>query len=128
MFLLIQGIFRAKHRLYWLQKMGTCEVVKLLLGRGDVDAVSEGADGRNALSWAAENRHEKVVEHLLNHRDASERSNKIRMFLALVEQNAHRIEGVAQVVEKLRFELFRAETSRDPFGRTPLLWAAERGR
>jgi ankyrin repeat protein len=52
--------------LIWAAMCGHQDVVKLFLGRGEVDLdVPDGAYGRTALSWAKTNGHEGVVKLLL---------------------------------------------------------------
>ena len=44
-------------------------MVKLLLGRGDLDPDELDEDGRTPLLWAARNRHDKVVKISLGRDD-----------------------------------------------------------
>ena len=100
-------------------------IVKLLLGRGDVNpAIPDTSYGRTPLSWAAVGGHEGIVRLLLGRKDVNpDRSNGYDgTLLVWAAKNGH--EGIVKLL------LGREDVdpnSSSKHGRTPLSWAAWNG-
>ena len=64
-------------------------IVKILLGRGDVNPDSARQDGQTPLWWAAENGHEMVVKQLLEWNDVNsdtrDKHGRTRVLQAVVK-------------------------------------------
>ena len=84
--------------LVWAALNGHGEVVKILLGRGDVGPDKLNKDGRTPLWCAAENGHERVVEILLGRDEVKpDKPDKYgRTPLRCAAENGH--EGVVKVL------------------------------
>ena len=112
--------------LTWASFRGHDEVVRALLGRGDINP--DQADtkyGQTPLAWAALNGHEGVVKMLLERDDVNpDRASKYgRTPLSCAAEKGH--EGVVKML------LERDDVNPDQvdieYGQTPLSWAAENG-
>jgi hypothetical protein len=97
-------------------------VVRLLLGRADVEADSRDGAGRTPLSEAAERGHEAVVRLLLGRADveADSKDGHGQTPLSWAADNGH--EAVVRLLLD-RADVEADSNNRD--GRTPLSWAAE---
>jgi len=112
--------------LSWAAGSGHQGVVRTLLGRGDTNPdIPDTKYGRTPLSWAAGNGHEGIVKILLERNDLNpekvDKSRKSPLYRAVANEH----QSVVRVLlERGRVNHDTAETV---FGRTLLLWAAERG-
>jgi hypothetical protein len=84
--------------LSWAAREGHEAVVKLLVGRDDVEADSKGNNGRTPLSWAAAEGHEAVVKLLVGRDDveADSKNNNGRTPLLWAAMGGH--EAVVQLL------------------------------
>jgi len=110
--------------LIWAARKGHEIVVKLLLGRKDVNPDSPDRNGRTPISWAAENGHEAVAKLLLERKDVNPDRPDIdgRTPISWAAENGH------EAVVKLLLE--RKDVNPDrPDGncQTPISWAAQDG-
>ena len=111
--------------LSWAAENGHEGIVKLLLGRKDVNPdTPEIKDGRTPLSWAVGNGYEGIVKLLLERKNVNPDSsdNSGRTPLSWAAENGH--EGIVKLL------LERKEVnpnSSDDSGRTPLTFAAWNG-
>jgi len=110
--------------LMWAAESGYEEMVKLLLGRKDVNPDSRNNDGRTPLWCAACSGHERIVKLFLSRRevnpDSTDNYGQTPLWRAAV--GGH--EGIAKLL------LDRKEVnpdSRDDYGQTPLWCAAKCG-
>jgi len=110
--------------LSWASYNGHEEVVKILLGRGEVIPDKENKSGRTPLLDAARNGHEQVVKILLGHEEVNPNKpdNYGQTPLSYAAKNGH--EGVTKIL------LGREEVNPnkpDGNGDTPLSYAAQNG-
>ena len=107
--------------LSWAEEKGREAVVKLLLGRGDVDVNLKDNSGRTPLSWAAVTGHEAVVKLLLGRGDVDVnlKDDSGRTPLSRAAEEGH------EAVVKLLLGRDDVDVnSKDNSGRTSLSWAA----
>jgi len=111
--------------LSWAAENGRDGIVKLLLGRRDVNPdTPDSMYGRTPLSYAAENGHEGVMKILLEQKDVN--PDSLSKFgqtpLSLAAENGH--EGVVKIL--LERKDVHPDSARG-FSQTPLSYAAENG-
>jgi ankyrin repeat protein len=113
--------------LSWAGQNGHEAVVRLLLGRGDVDPDSpDSYFGLTPLSWAAGSGHEAVVRLLLGRVDVEPDSRD--SYSGQTPLSCAAGSGHEAVVRLLLGRVDVEPDSRDSYlGRTPLSWAAESG-
>jgi len=110
--------------LIWAARKGHEAVVKLLLGRKDVNPDSPDRNGRTPISWAARNGYDAVVKLLLERKDAN--PDRLDIYgqtpISLAAPNGH------EAVVKLLLERKDINPDRpDIDGRTPIMWATRNG-
>jgi len=110
--------------LVWAARNGHMGVVKILLGRGDVNPDKPDEYGQTPLGFAAENGHEGVVEILLGRGDVNpdKPDEDGQTPLSYGAENGHE--------EVVKILLGRDDVSPDKpdhYGQTPLCCAAENG-
>jgi len=112
---------RGRTPLSWAASRGHEAIVRLLVGRVDVDADSKDHDGGTPLSWAAENGHEAIVRLLVGREDveADSKDKYGRTPLSWAAIYGH--EAIVRLL--VGCEDVKAD-SKDKDGRTPLSWAA----
>ena len=113
--------------LTWAAARGHEEVVKMFLGREDVNPDQADTEyGRTPLSWAAANGNEGVVKMVLKRKDVNRNQADTKWGstpLSWAATNGH--EGVVKILlEQKDVNPDQADTGS---GRTPLSWAAEGG-
>ena len=112
--------------LTWAAARGHSQVVKMFLGREDVNPnQADTIYGRTPLSWAAENGHEGIVKMLLEREGVNpDQANTGygRTPLSLATEGGH--EGLVKML--LEREGVNPDRAND-WGRTPLSWAAVNG-
>ncbi|KAF4331614.1 nucleoside phosphorylase domain protein, partial [Fusarium beomiforme] len=118
--------------------------VKLLLDTGKVNLNAEDVSGRTPLSWAAQERHSAIVKLLLDTGqvdvDAEDQSGRTPLSWAVQERHWFMcgilggmlnkyIQDEDGAVVKLLLDTGKVDVdAKDQSGRTPLSWAAGRGR
>ena len=110
--------------LSWAVEHGHEAVVRLLIGRDDVNINAKDKDGWTPLSWAALGGHEAIVRLLIERGDVdiNPRTTNGRTPLSLAASNGH--EAIVRLL------IGRDDVNintKDKDGWTPLLWAAEGG-
>ena len=107
--------------LLWAAGKGYEEVVKMLLGRKDVDPNRTAIDyGQTPLSWAAENGHEGIVRMLLKRKDVNPNQGEPLLSAA---SNGH--EAIVEML--LERKDINPCQEHGSYSRTLLSWAAENG-
>jgi len=107
--------------LLWAAGKGYEEVVKMLLGRKDVDPNQTAiAYGQTPLSWAAKNGHEGIVRMLLKRKDVNPNQGEPLWSAA---SNGH------EAIVKMLLERKDVDPCQEDryYGQTILSWAAENG-
>jgi len=108
----------------WAARSGQEAVVKLLLGRKDINPDKPGPFGRTPLLSAAENGHEAVVKLLLRREDVNPDTPDFggQTLITYAAKNGH------EAMVKLLLEREDVNPDKaDTFGQTPLLFAAKNG-
>jgi len=112
--------------LLWATENGHEGVVKLLLGRKDVNPnIPDTTYGQTPLSWAAENGHEGIAKLLLERKDVNPNTPDTihgRTPLLWAARNGH--DGIVKLLlgrEDVNTDIL------DVYGQTPLSWAARNG-
>ena len=119
------GDFLGRTPLTWAAHNGHEGVVKLLLGREEVNPDKPDSSGRTSLSYAASAGYEGVVKILLGQEEVNPDKPDYSGRTPLLYAARARHEGVVKIL------LRRKEVNPDKpdrLGRTPLSWAAEGGR
>ena len=105
---------------------GHKEVVKLLLGREDVNPdTPDEIHGQTPLSWAAKNGHEGIVKLLLGRRGVNPDNSDKHGRTPLSWAAGNGSEGAVELL--LERKDVNPDTLDTRYGQTPLSWAAERG-
>jgi len=112
--------------LIWAARRGHEEVVKMLLGREDVNPdQADTAYGRTPLSWAAKNGHSGIVKMLLQREEVNpDHADTFcdRAPLLWAAENGH--EGIVKMLLGRDVNPDQADTG---CGRRPLVWATMDG-